>query len=87
MALHFASFYLPLGLPPNVTVRSENASTRQLLDELAPVVHPDVARLVGLWLDAATAARDDAGIPIVQWSPPAGRRLAGRTEAELLLLG
>jgi hypothetical protein len=88
MALHVASFYLPLGLSPTLVVeRSANASTRRLLDDLVPHVHPDVVQLVGLWLDAATAARDDAGVPVVGWRPATGRRLTGRTETEFLLLG
>jgi hypothetical protein len=90
MALHFASFYLPLGLPSIVAESAaspENASQRRLLNDLAPHIHPDVVQLVGLWLAAAGAPRDEAGIPVVEWSPSVGRRLPGRTESEILLLG
>jgi hypothetical protein len=87
MALHCASFYLPLGLPPGTVESPGSASTRRLLEDVAAHVHPDVAQLVGVWLDAATAARDDAGVPVVWWSPQAGPRLTGRTETELLLVG
>jgi hypothetical protein len=87
MALHVASFYVPLGLPPIIVERAENHSTRRLLDELAPHVHSDVVQLVGAWLDAAAALRDDAGVPIVGWNAATERKLTGRTETEILLVG
>jgi hypothetical protein len=86
MALHVASFYLPLGLPPGPVQGSVDSPQKRLLDGLASYVDPDVAELVGLWLSVAAAPRDDAGVPVVAWST-AARRLAGRTETEILLLG
>jgi hypothetical protein len=90
MALHFASFYLPMGLPPDgAGFCDDNLDEAQagLLEKLAPRLHPDVVELVGRWLAAASTPRDEDGIPLVDWEPVAGRNLAGRSEAERLLLG
>jgi hypothetical protein len=89
MALHFASFYLPLGLPPSGAVPSAatpRSCERELLDDLANHFHADVVQLTGCWLAAAGAERDEAGMPIVGWSQSRDRRLTGRTENEVLLL-
>ena len=90
MALHAASFYLPLGLPPTLTaslVTIESAVWDSLLGDLAADIHPDVLQLIRLWLTCATALRDEAGIPIVEWRSTQSHRLVGRTSTEFLLLG
>jgi hypothetical protein len=90
MALQFASFYLPMGLPPDSAGFCDDNlddSQAELLEKLAPRMHPDAVQLIGLWMAVASAPRDEAGIPIVDWEPVAGRNLVGRSEAERLLLG
>jgi len=85
MALHVASFYLPLGLPPDEPRFEDAAHERALPPHVAEVVHPDVARLAACWLALAGADRDSAGVPVAPWGARP-RNYAGRTLAEWLIL-
>jgi len=85
MALHVASFYLPLGLPPRGQGPDDAALERALPAHVAEVVHGDVALLAAHWLALAGADRDSAGVPVAPWST-GKRNYAGRTIAEMLIL-
>ncbi len=85
MALHVASFYLPLGLPPRAEASDDAALERALPAHAAEVVHDDVALLAAHWLALAGADRDSAGVPVAPWST-GKRSYAGRFIAEMLIL-
>lgn len=83
MALHAASFYLPLGLPPRSVGSTPSRFGDRPIEGLAPAVHEDVVALIEAWLAHAGSPRDSAGIPLAGWPR---RDLRGRTTTEALLL-
>lgn len=83
MALHFASFYLPIELPS--APETQSALAASLAASLRQHARPDAVRLISYWLTLAGEPRDESGLP--SSAPQVHGALSIRMQTELALLG
>ncbi|AKV02666.1 hypothetical protein AKJ09_09329 [Labilithrix luteola] len=82
IALHFASFYLPIELPTDAG--TDGTLPDSLRASLEQHVHADAVRRISYWLSLAGLPRDGAGLP--SCAPRTLASLPIRTQTEVVLL-
>lgn len=89
MAVHFASFYLDIGLTqelPKADRTRVSPQEEQMLQRLASITSSMTCDIVRAWIANTAAVRDGSGTPLLG-SPKAGaRRTKVRTPSEVLLM-
>lgn len=89
MAVHFASFYLDVGLTQELPVAAQvslSGQEEEVLERLGRLMNPTTLDIVRAWITSTGALRDGSGTPLLGKPKVGTRKAKVRTVSEVLLM-